>query len=402
VGVAAIVLVAVPEAVAVVLVVALEASMERARGKAVVEAPRAWEVVAAAAALVAAVEAVVVAVAVAVAVVAAAGGSEIMKRSKTMKAQSLHSHISTIVLAATVISISLVAIAITPITRAQNSTAKGKTFATAEEAADALIDAAEKFDQAALTEILGPDSYDIVHTGEPAHDREVAQEFATKARAKKTIKVQKNNPRRAILEIGDEDWPFAVPIVKVGSTWSFDTAAGRQELLFRRIGGNELDAIEICHRYVEAQHEYALMKRTGGVNQYAQRIISTPGKQDGLAWKNEDGTWGGPIGEKVAAAIERGYSSRTEPFHGYFFRVLKGQGPAAPLGQLDFVVKDVMIGGFALIAFPAQYRLTGVKTFMVSHDGVVYEKDLGPKTSELAPAIDRFNPDKSWTPVVEQ
>ena len=168
------------------------------------------------------------------------------------------------------------------------------------------------------------------------------------------------------------------------------------------IDSNELNAIEICHGYVEAQHEYALMKRGASVNQYAQRIISTPGKQDGLAWRNEDGTWGGPIGEKVAAAIERGYKNRTEPFHGYFFKVLKGQGPAAPLGELDFVVKDVMIGGFALVAFPAQYRVTGVQTFIVSHDGVVYQKDLGPKTSELAAAIERFNPDKSWTPVLEQ
>jgi hypothetical protein len=137
------------------------------------------------------------------------------------------------------------------------------------------------------------------------------------------------------------------------------------------------------------------------MNQYAQRIISSPGTQDGLAWQNSDGTWGGPIGEKVAAAIARGYTKRTEPFHGYYFKILKGQGPAAPLGEMDFVVKGAMIGGFALVAFPAQYRLTGVKTFMVSHDGVVYEKDLGPQTSELAGAIELFNPDKSWTPVLD-
>ena len=280
---------------------------------------------------------------------------------------------------------------------------KGKSFATAQEAADALIAAAEKFDQEALTDILGPDSYDIIHTGEPARDREVAQKFAEQARIKTSVKLQPKNPRRAILEIGDDDWPFAVPIVKVGPSWYFDSKAGRQELLYRRIGGNELDAIAICQHYVEAQHEYSLTKRgTSGKNQYAQRIISTPGQQDGLAWQKSDGTWDGPIGEKVAQAIAKGYSSRTEPFHGYFFRVLKGQGPAAPLGQLDFVVKDVMIGGFALIAFPAQYRVTGVQTFMVSHDGVVYQKDLGPKTTELASAIDRFNPDKSWTPVMEQ
>ncbi|HSE18672.1 MAG TPA: DUF2950 domain-containing protein [Pyrinomonadaceae bacterium] len=280
-------------------------------------------------------------------------------------------------------------------------TTKARSFPTAQEAANALIDAAEKFDEASLTEILGPDSYDIIHTGEPARDREVARQFAEQARAKNHV-AQPKNLRRAFLTIGEDDWPFPVPLVKGPSGWSFDARAGRTEILYRRVGSNELNAIEICRGYVEAQHEYALIKRGSGVNQYAQRIISTPGKQDGLAWRNEDGSWGGPIGEKVAAAIERGYKDRTEPFHGYFFKVLKGQGPAAPLGELDFVVKDVMIGGFALIAFPAQYRLTGVQTFIVSHDGVVYQKDLGPKTSELAAAIDRFNPDKSWTPVMGQ
>ena len=279
---------------------------------------------------------------------------------------------------------------------------KAKSFTTAEEAANALIDAAEKFDESALVQILGPDSYDIIHTGEPARDREVAKEFASQARAKKNVALQPKNPRRAFLTIGDDDWPFPVPIVKGASGWSFDTRAGRLEILYRRIGSNELNAIQICRGYVEAQHEYALIKRGAGVNQYAQRIISTPGQQDGLAWRKDDGTWDGPIGEKVAQAIARGYASRTEPFHGYYFRILKGQGPAAPLGQLDFVVKDVMIGGFALIAFPAQYRVTGVQTFMVSHDGVVYQQDLGPKTVELASAIDRFNPDKAWTPVLEQ
>jgi hypothetical protein len=287
--------------------------------------------------------------------------------------------------------------------RAQTAPAKARAFATAEEAANALVDAAEKFDETALKEILGPDSYDIVHTGEPARDREVASQFAALARAKTNISRQPKSSPRAFLLIGEDDWPFAVPIVKTGATWSFDMKAGRRELLYRRIGGNELDAIQICRGFVEAQHEYALMKHDGsGVNQYAQRIISTPGKQDGLAWQNADGTWGGPIGEKVARAIERGYSSRTEPFHGYFFRVLKGQGPAAPLGQMDFVVKGVMIGGFALIAFPAQYRITGVKTFMVSHDGVVYEKDFGASTAELAGQIELFNPDKTWTPVMDQ
>jgi hypothetical protein len=280
---------------------------------------------------------------------------------------------------------------------------KGKTFATATEAASALIEAAEKNDQAALTEILGADSYDIIHTGEPVREREVLKEFADQARMKTNIATQRGNSRRAILQIGEDNWPFAVPMVKVGSTWSFDTRAGREELLYRRIGGNELTAIEVSRGYVVAQNDYALLKHgSSGVNQYAQQIIAPAGTEDGLAWRKADGTWDGPIGEQIAAAVARGYTTRTEPYHGYFFKVLKGQGPAAPLGQLDYVIKDVMIGGFALIAIPAQYRLTGVQTFIVSQDGVVYQKDLGPKTADLAGAIDRFNPDKTWTPVLDQ
>ena len=280
--------------------------------------------------------------------------------------------------------------------------ATAKTFATPQDAANSLIDAAEKYDVAALTEVLGPDSYDIIHTGEPARDNEKCKEFAAHARAKMSVEVNKTKTR-ATMVIGEEDWPFPVPIVKVGTSWFFDTKSGRREILLRRIGQNELDAIQVCRGYVEAQHDYALKKREGyDVPQYAQRIISTEGQQDGLAWKKADGTWDGPIGEKVAAVIALGYTSRTEPYHGYFFKVLKGQGPAAPLGQLDYVIKGVMIGGFALVASPAQYRNTGVKSFIVSQDGVVYEKDLGPQTLEFFKSMDRFNPDRSWTPVLEK
>jgi hypothetical protein len=348
--------------------------------------------------LVAVVEAVAAVVAVDVAAVVAEGGNGIMKQTTAMTTKSLRSW--KVLIASLVAASVLIAGAAT--TGAQSTVAvKGKSFPTAQDAANALIDAAEKYDEAAITEILGPDSYDIVHTGEPARDREVAKEFASLARTKNNVSMPKNG-RRAFLLIGDDDWPFPVPIVKAGPGWAFDTKAGREEILLRRVGNNELNAIQICRGYVEAQHEYALTKRgDSGVNQYAQRIISTPGTQDGLAWKNSDGTWSGPIGENVAAAIERGYTNRSEPYHGYFFKILKGQGPAAPLGELDFVVKGVMIGGFALVAFPAQYRLTGVQTFMVSHDGVVYQKDLGPDTVKLANAIERFNPDKSWTPVTD-
>jgi hypothetical protein len=172
--------------------------------------------------------------------------------------------------------------------------------------------------------------------------------------------------------------------------------------LYRRVGDNELDAIQICHGFVEAQYDYAFKRRDGyQVSQYAQRIISTPGKQDGLAWQNRDGSWGGPIGQKIAQAIAEGYSNRDTPYHGYYFKVLKGQGPAAPLGQLDYVIKGIMIGGFALVASPAEYRVTGVKTFMVSQDGVVWQKDLGPTTLDQFKAMDRFNPDSTWAPVIE-
>jgi hypothetical protein len=276
-----------------------------------------------------------------------------------------------------------------------------KTFATAREAADALISAAESFDRPALKATLGPDADYLVAPGEPAKDRETALAFAAKAREKRAVVADPKDPNRAILVVGDNDWPLPIPIVRKGGQWLFDSASGEMEILYRTIGRNELGAIEICRGYVEAQHEYALVTHEGSsVNQYAQHNIASPGRQDGLAWRNPDGTWGGPIGENVANAIAQGYTDKARPYHGYFFKVLKGQGPAAPLGEMDFVVKGAMIGGFALVAAPAEYLVTGVKTFMVSHDGVVYEKDLGEKTLSAFQAMDRFNPHETWTPVI--
>ena len=289
-----------------------------------------------------------------------------------------------------------------PSATAAAATVVARSFDSPQQAVDALIGAAEKFDVSALLQIFGPGGEDIVLSGEYPQDRQHAANFVAEAREKKSVSLDPKSGSRAFLLVGDEDWPFPVPIVKRGDKWFFDGKAGRQELLYRRIGANELDAIAICRGYVEAQHGYALQKREGyDVNQYAQQIISTPGKQDGLAWQNPDGSWAGPIGEKVALAIENGYS-HSEPYHGYFFKILKGQGPAAPLGEMDFVVKGVMIGGFALVAAPAEYGVTGVKTFMVSHDGVVYEKDFGPKTLTEFQKMERFNPDNSWAPVAEK
>ena len=274
-----------------------------------------------------------------------------------------------------------------------------KTFDTPELAMAAVISAAETFDVTAIEQIFGPAGKDILVTAEPPRDRDIARTFADLAREKHSVSIDPRNKNHAVILVGPEDWPFAVPLVRKNGKWSFDTPAGIQELTYRRVGGNELDVIEICQGFVEAQEAYALEKHDGAeVNQYAQRIISTPGKQDGLAWQTPDGKWEGPIGENVAAAIEKGYSEG-QAYHGYYFKVLKGQGPSAPLGELDYVVKGAMIGGFALVAAPADYAVTGVKTFMVGNDGVVYEKDFGDATAAEFKKMERFNPDTTWTPV---
>jgi len=272
---------------------------------------------------------------------------------------------------------------------------QAKGFASARLAADDLIQAAERFDIPALKEIVGPDAVDLVETADKVQDKERAAKFAALAHEKTTVTHDPKNPMRASLSVGNDDWPYPIPIVKRNGKWYFDVQAGRKEILHRRIGANELDAIAICRGYVEVQKQYALQPH-GGVNQYAQRIISTPGKQDGLAWQNADGSWGGPIGEGIAKALQQGYSSRTEPYHGYYFKILKGQGPAAPLGRIDFVVKGVMIGGFALVATPAEYRVTGVKSFIVSYEGIVFEKDLGPDSLNIFKKMELYNPDKTW------
>jgi Protein of unknown function (DUF2950) len=273
-----------------------------------------------------------------------------------------------------------------------------KQFDTAKQAADALIEVAANFDIAAAKEILGPDSDDIIRSEDPVQDKNRAAAFVAKAKEKNVVEIDKKNPNRAILLVGNDDFPLPIPIVKQKGKWSFDTKVGREEVLNRRIGANELNAIQICRGFVEAQKEYAAEKHDDSpVNQYAQQIVSTPGKHDGLAWQNPDGTWGGPVGQAVARALQEGYSAQGgKPYHGYYFKVLKGQGPAAPMGEMDFMVKGAMIGGFALAAAPAQYRVTGVMTFIVGPDGVVYEKDLGPDTLKTFESMDRYNPDKTW------
>ncbi|HKW01775.1 MAG TPA: DUF2950 domain-containing protein [Vicinamibacterales bacterium] len=288
-----------------------------------------------------------------------------------------------------------------PAATATKPPAGAKAFATTKEAADALIQAASAFDVDALVAIVGPDGKDLVTTEDPVRDKSYAAAFAALAHEAQLVVVDPANPARATLQVGADHWPLPIPLVRLGGKWYFDANKGRDEILFRRVGTNELDAIEICRGFVEAQKDYALdLHDNSGVHQYAQRIISSPGKQDGLYWKNADGSAGGPISEAVAKAIEEGYDvEKASAYHGYYFHVLKAQGPAAHLGEMDYVINGLMIGGFALIATPAEYGVTGVQTFIVSYEGVVYQKDLGPDSVALAKKIDRYNPDKTWTRV---
>jgi hypothetical protein len=252
-------------------------------------------------------------------------------------------------------------------------------------------------------QIFGPQGEDFISSSDPVLDRNKGEAFAALAEQKHSLAPDPSNAQRKVLIVGPDDWPFPVPLEKKSGKWVFDTKDGRQEILYRRIGTDELDAIQVCRGYVEAQKQYALtMHDDSGINEYAQKIISTPGKQDGLYWQNPDGTPGGPISEPAAKAIEEGYTfDKPSAYHGYYFKILKGQGPNAPLGRLDYVIQGVMIGGFALIAAPADYRVTGVKTFLVNQNGIVYQKDLGPDTLKIAKSIELYDPDKTWQPTTD-
>jgi hypothetical protein len=276
-----------------------------------------------------------------------------------------------------------------------------RTFATPQEAVQATIDAAEHNDTAALLLLFGPDGKDILESGDPAEDRDLRAEFARSAHEKLQIDADPLTPDRATFSVGVEEWPFPVPVIRREGRWQLDSASGRIEILARRIGRNELNAMEVCRGYAEAQLEYAAAARDGdGALKYAQKIVSTPGKQDGLY---ADGVADSLVSGAFAAAAAANQSTggkRPEPYHGYYFRVLKSQGPDAAGGAFDYVVNGKMIGGFALVAWPAEYGVSGVRTLIINHDGVVYEKDLGAGTAVEARQMTRFNPDKSWQPVV--
>lgn len=269
-------------------------------------------------------------------------------------------------------------------------------FATPEAAAAALVEASARFDVPELIAILGEAGRPLVASEDVTRDSAHAVDFAAEARAGQKITLDSTG-KVATLSVGKDLWPVPMPIVDSAGQWTFDSRAGAHEVLLRRIGANELDAIKVCRGFVEAQKSYARNRYDGSaINQYAQKIVSTPGKRDGLAWRNAAGTWEGPVGELVAGAIEEGYSDKRNPFHGYYFKVLKGQGSHARNGAVDFVINGAMIGGFGLVASPADYGVTGVKTFIVNQDGVVYEQDLGDDTDDEFRAMERFDPDSSW------
>jgi len=269
-------------------------------------------------------------------------------------------------------------------------------FDSAEAAARAAIDAAAKHDSARLTAIFGPAGAPVLTCGNPAQDREEQTEFARLAQTKQKLIPDPRNPRRVLLSIGEEDWPFPVPIVESHGKWSFDASQTKTEMQARRIGTNELDVIEICAGYVEAQRKYASENHgKDALLRYASHMMSAEGRPDGL--------YGGggepPVPRALAEATWDGSKTGVKPYHGYFFRILDGQGPHAPGGAHTYRVKDMLMGGFGLVAWPAKYGVTGIQTFIVNQDGVIYEKDIPPAPNGKLAPITIYDPDPSWKPV---
>jgi hypothetical protein len=271
-------------------------------------------------------------------------------------------------------------------------------FDSPEAAAQAVINAVEKHDSARVAAIFGPQAKGVLTSGKPEQDRDEQTEFARLARAKHRLEISPMHPNRAILAIGDEDWPFPVPIVRTNGKWSFDASETPVEMRARHIGADELDAIEICHGYVEAQLKYASEDRDkDGILEYAPRLMSTSGKQDGLYWEGA----GEPLipADLAHAAWDGAAKGQAKPYHGYYFRVLDGQGSNAPGGTHNYLLKEKLVGGFGLVAWPAEYAVTGIRTFIVNQEGVVYQKDIAPVPGKPPLPITRFDPDPSWEPV---
>jgi hypothetical protein len=278
--------------------------------------------------------------------------------------------------------------------------AKGKIFPSADSAVQELFAAASANDQARMIDLFGAENRDWLISGDPVADRQAIANFIAAYKERHSLQAQGND--KITLVIGGDDFPFPFPIVKVASGWAFDVAEGKQEVLRRRIGHNELNIIEVMRAFVDAQREYASRPRDGNkAPQYARRFVSTPGRQDGLYWPTSGSDAPSPLGETVVKAIKDGYDvkrgpAQPAPYYGYYFRMLTEQGKAAPGGAYSYIANGRMIGGFAVVAFPASYGVSGVMTFLVSDDGIVYEKDLGPNTASIVGAMKAYDPDGSW------
>jgi hypothetical protein len=282
---------------------------------------------------------------------------------------------------------------------------KQKSFPSAEEAVKALVSALKNNDDKELVAIFGTEGEDVISSGDPVADKDRRERFLNKFEEKNSLISQKNS---ATLILGQDEWPFPIPVVKKGQKWSFDTAKGKEEILNRRIGENELDTIETCLAIVDAQREYAMMDVDGdGILEYAGKIMSDPGKKNGLYWETKEGEEPSPIGPLLAEAKKEGYgekkaSDAPAPYHGYYYHFLKGQGKNAAGGAYEYNVHGRLFGGFALVAYPAKYGNSGVMTFIVNHDGVVYQKDFGKDTTKSAEAMNIFDPDKTWKKVEQR
>ena len=275
-----------------------------------------------------------------------------------------------------------------------------RTFASPGEAVQALVEAVKAGDMEALALILGPEGRDLISSGDAVADKQDRARFVRSY--EESNKLERPTETKAVLVTGQDQWPLPIPVVKEGETWRFDTAAGKEEILSRRIGRNELSAMQVCLAYVDAQRDYARVAReSDGLLTYAMKFRSDKGKKDGLYWPTKEGEALSPLGVLVANARAEGYSRKTSggtpsPYHGYLYRILTAQGPDAPGGAYDYVVNGKMIGGFALVAYPAQFGVSGVMTFIVNHEGVVYQKDLGRDTETIARTMETYNPDSTW------
>jgi len=275
---------------------------------------------------------------------------------------------------------------------------KQKAFGSPEEAVKALAEAVQAGDMKGMMAILGPDGEGIISSGDEVADKNTRERFV-KVYQEKVDFVKEREGRVSVI-MGNDHWAFPIPIVKRGESWVFDTRAGREEVINRRVGRNELNAIQVCRAYVEAQREYASTDRErDGIIQYAQKLWSDPYRRNGLYWEVAEGEAPSPMGPDVAQAAEKGYTKGGDkrfPYHGYYYKILKGQGKSAPGGAYQYVINGHMVAGFALVAWPAEYGVSGVMTFVVNQNGMVYEKDLGPKTEALAKAMTLYNPDRTW------